>query len=79
MTGPGKPRTLVVADNERIMQYWLEISDGDPGDYELVTDFRQITDRWGPIIVINGGSFDAHVQSLVRHPMRRALVTYIEV
>lgn len=77
MTEPYLP-ALVVSPNYQLYLHWAG-RQPEPRLFEYVDDFRRIAGGWNKIVVLNGGSLDPHIMSLVNHPDRRGNVTNITV
>lgn len=77
---PDAARILVAAPNEQVFERFKELYPPIEGTrYKLVENFRDITSNWGPIIILNGGSWDAHIRNLCNHPSRQGIITRLEV
>jgi hypothetical protein len=68
-------KTLVEAPNRLLYAYWLALSGRDGNDYPYLDAAAVLKDWHGPIIVLNGGSLDPHIRSMVNHPSRAGNVT----
>jgi hypothetical protein len=70
--------TKVEAPNYNLYNYWL-YRQKDLNAYRYLGNADQLNGWWGPIIVLNGGSMDPHIRSLVGHPSRAGNVTHMQV
>lgn len=69
---------LVEAPNFQLYSFWLTHRE-DPLIYRYLHSAEMLNGWWGPVIVLNGGSLDPHIRSLVAHPSRAGNVTRMEV
>jgi hypothetical protein len=72
-------RVLVSAPSLELYENWLVITGRDPAAYRYIASYEQLSGYWGRVIVLNGGSQDVHIRSLLVHPARYALLDRLEV
>jgi hypothetical protein len=71
--------TLVEAPNFQLYDHWVRSGGRDVNEYRYIETAAALKGWHGPVIVLNGGSHDPHVRSLVKHPSRAGNVTHMEV
>lgn len=72
----------VVAPTREVFELFLQreyAAGHDLNWYQFVTDYTDITCSWHAIIILNGGSHDAHIRNICNHPSRQGIITRMEV
>ena len=69
----------VAAPTPALYEHWRKRGGKHPDEFPLIKNGGDLKGYWGPILVLNGGSSDPLIRSLVRHPTRAGNLTYLWV